>query len=73
MKSEMFLSETSYSFSEILDDGLVSIPLNSVVLKTKEKYTLKALLQSGPNLSLRRTVIANENWDEGLPFPFGRI
>ncbi len=63
------LSETNFSLPEELNDRQVSIPLNSVILKAGDKYTLRAVIQSGPDLLLRRTVIANENWDEGLPFP----
>lgn len=63
------LSETDAPLPEDLDDGEVTLSLRSAQLRAGERYTLKVELQSGSPLSLRRSVIANENWDEGLPFP----
>lgn len=66
---QQVLSDSNAALPEKLDDGPVDIALNSVLLKTGERYTLRVLLHSGSTIHLRRNVIANENWDEGLPFP----
>jgi hypothetical protein len=39
-------------------------------LKQGTQYFLIASTDRNSTIILRRTVIANENWDEGLPFPF---
>ncbi len=61
------------------DDTMITIPLEPVSLGKDKVYSLRVTLTDGPDLHLRRIVIANENWDEGLPFrmrgldPFGQL
>ncbi len=57
----------------------VDIPLEPVELSKGGIYSLRVSVSEGDDLFLRRIVIANENWDEGLPFrmrgldPFGQL
>ena len=61
------------------EETALTIPLDPVLLKGDQVYTLRVTLTEGEDLFLRRIVIANENWDEGLPFrmrgldPFGQL
>ena len=61
------------------EETALTIPLDPVLLKGDQVYSLRAEVTEGPDLYLRRLVIANENWDEGLPFrmrgldPFGQL
>jgi hypothetical protein len=43
---------------------------NAISLLPGETYNLVLSTGSGPPVAIARTVIANEEWDEGLPFPF---
>ena len=60
-------------------ERMVDIPLRSINFKADQLYSLSIRVKEGPDLYLRRIVIANENWDEGLPFrargldPFGQL
>ncbi len=57
----------------------IDIPLEPFTLSKDMIYSLRVTVKDGSGLSLRRIVIANENWDEGLPFrmrgldPFGQL
>ncbi len=79
LKAGETLSETTITLPKELDDSAVTVDINPVVLFPRERYTFTAELLSGPGLTLRRSVLANESWDEGLPFaldgydPFGQL
>jgi hypothetical protein len=45
----------------------------AIPLSPGESYNLVLSASSGPSITIARTVIANEEWDEGLPFPFEGI
>jgi len=66
---QQVISDSIAALPKKLEDGSVDIPLNSTYLKKGERYSIRVNLRSGSELMLRRNVIANENWDEGLPFP----
>ena len=57
----------------------LDLPIRTAKLKADSLYSLSVKVKEGPALLLRRIVIANENWDEGLPFrmrgmdPFGQM
>ena len=57
----------------------IVIPMDPVSLSGGRVYSLRITVTGGTDLFLRRVVIANENWDEGLPFrmrgldPFGQL
>ena len=57
----------------------LELPIRSAKLQKDGLYSLSIWVKEGPSLQLRRVVIANENWDEGLPFrmrgldPFGQL
>ena len=61
------------------EEMLLDIPLRSIKFTANNVYSLSVTVKEGPGLSLRRIVLANENWDEGLPFrmrgldPFGQL
>ncbi len=62
------------------EEAFVQVPLAlPVTLQENQVYSLHVTVTEGPGLYLRRIVIANENWDEGLPFrmrgldPFGQL
>ncbi len=61
------------------EEAMLSIPLRNAKLQQDTLYSLSVRVKEGPSLHLRRIVIANENWDEGLPFrmrgldPFGQL
>ena len=60
-------------------ETMLEIPLRTAKLTADNLYSLSVTVKEGPDLFLRRIVIANENWDEGLPFrmrgldPFGQL
>ena len=70
---------TEAEISASSEETALTIPLDPVLLKGDQVYTLRVTLTEGEDLFLRRIVIANENWDEGLPFrmrgldPFGQL
>ncbi len=61
------------------EETSLEIPVTPFTLEKEKTYWLRVGLKEGPNVSLRRVAIANENWDEGLPFrsreldPFGQL
>lgn len=61
------------------EEAEARLPLSPVRLEVDHSYALTITADSSANLELRRTVLANENWDEGLPFrlhgldPFGQM
>ena len=61
------------------EETALELPIRTAKLKADGLYSLSVTIKEGPNLQLRRLVIANENWDEGLPFrmrgldPFGQL
>lgn len=61
------------------DERMVEIPLRPITFKADQTYSLSVSVKEGPDLIARRIVLANENWDEGLPFrmrgldPFGQL
>ena len=61
------------------DESGVDLPLEPFSLSKGIIYNLRVTAAEGSGLFLRRIVIANENWDEGLPFrmrgldPFGQL
>ena len=73
------ISHTEQSVSVGSKETALEIPLRKAAMKADKLYSLSVRVKSGPDLILRRIVIANENWDEGLPFrmrgldPFGQL
>lgn len=73
------ISHTEHTVSVGVDDKELVIPLRQAKMKADALYSLSVSVKEGPDLQLRRIVIANENWDEGLPFrmrgldPFGQL
>ena len=73
------ISHSEQTITAGVDEEMLSIPLRTAKLKADGLYSLSVTVKEGPDLRLRRVVIANENWDEGLPFrmrgldPFGQI
>ncbi len=57
----------------------LDITLDPIRLSKDRIYSMRLSVSEGSGLFLRRIVIANENWDEGLPFrmrgldPFGQL
>ena len=60
-------------------EKMLELPIRKTKLQKDGLYSLSVRVKEGPSLQLRRIVIANENWDEGLPFrmrgldPFGQL
>lgn len=60
-------------------EKMLELPIRKAKLQKDGLYSLSVRVKEGPSLQLRRIVIANENWDEGLPFrmrgldPFGQL
>ena len=73
------ISHTEQTVSVGVDETELSIPLRTAKLKADGLYSLSVAVKEGPDVQLRRVAIANENWDEGLPFrmrgldPFGQL
>ncbi|MBQ6508959.1 MAG: phospholipid carrier-dependent glycosyltransferase [Flexilinea sp.] len=61
------------------EETFLEIPIRTAKMTADNLYSLSVTVKDGPDLFLRRIVIANENWDEGLPFrmrgldPFGQL
>ncbi|MBR6090205.1 MAG: hypothetical protein IKP86_09750, partial [Anaerolineaceae bacterium] len=61
------------------EETFLTIPIRPANFKADALYSLSVTVKEGSDLRLRRIVIANENWDEGLPFrmrgldPFGQL
>jgi len=55
-----------------LDNGgpLAQSSFNHATVKEGATYYLIASVQDGNTVKISRTVVSNESWDEGLPFPF---
>ncbi len=51
------------------DETSLMVHLEPLVLLPGEHYWLSIHLLAGEGVQMRRSVLANENWDEGLPFP----
>ncbi len=73
------ISHTEQTVTVGTDETSLQIPLRKTELKADGLYSLSVRVKEGADLFLRRIVIANENWDEGLPFrmrgldPFGQL
>ncbi len=73
------ISHTEQTVSVGVDEAELEIPLRTAKLKADGLYSLSVAVKEGPDVQLRRVAIANENWDEGLPFrlrgldPFGQL
>ncbi|MBQ4513797.1 MAG: phospholipid carrier-dependent glycosyltransferase [Anaerolineaceae bacterium] len=73
------VSHTEQNVTVGAKETSLEIPLRKTVLKANNHYSLSVRVKEGSDLYLRRIVIANENWDEGLPFrmrgldPFGQL
>ena len=55
-----------------LDNGgpLAQSSFNHATVKQGATYYLIVSVQDGNTVKISRTVVSNESWDEGLPFPF---
>ena len=73
------ISHTEQTVTVGTDETALQIPLRKTEVKADGLYSLSVRVKEGADLFLRRVVIANENWDEGLPFrmrgldPFGQL
>ena len=73
------ISHSEQTVSLGAEETLLEIPLRTAKFSADNLYSLSVTVKEGPDLFLRRVVIANENWDEGLPFrtrgldPFGQL
>ena len=74
------ISHTDCTVEVSSADASLTIPLRRPAKLVKDRqYSLSVSVREGSNMLLRRIVIANENWDEGLPFrmrgldPFGQL
>ena len=73
------ISHSEQTVAVGVDETELDLPIRAAKLKADSLYSLSVTVKEGPNLQLRRIVLANENWDEGLPFrmrgmdPFGQM
>ena len=73
------ISHSEQTVSVSKDETMLEIPIRKANFTADNLYSLSVSVKEGPDLYLRRIVIANENWDEGLPFrmrgldPFGQL
>ena len=73
------ISHSEQTVSVGTEETFLEIPLRTAKLTADNLYSLSVTVKEGHDLYLRRIVIANENWDEGLPFrmrgldPFGQL
>ena len=73
------ISHSEQTVSVSTAEAMLEIPIRTAKFSADNLYSLSVMVKEGPDLLLRRIVIANENWDEGLPFrmrgldPFGQL
>ncbi|MBQ6518625.1 MAG: glycosyltransferase family 39 protein [Anaerolineaceae bacterium] len=73
------ISHTDVDVTVGSEETFLTIPLRPAKLTKDGLFSLSVSVKQGPGMLLRRIVIANENWDEGLPFrmrgldPFGQL
>lgn len=63
------LTQTETSIQAGIKDQAIDLSLPVAVLLPSENYRLLLSIPQGNGITLRRNILANENWDEGLPFP----
>lgn len=69
---KMLLDETVVSIRA--GEGLpASGSFQGAVLEQGQTYYLQASVMDNPATIIQRTVLSNENWDEGLPMPFNGL
>ncbi len=68
-QDQQLLSETEVILKAGSGDQPLELTIPSVAIQPGDRSSLKLSVPLGSPLTLRRNVLANENWDEGLPFP----
>ena len=63
------LTQVETSIQAGTKDQAIDLSLPAAVLLPAENYRLLLSIPQGNGITLRRNILANENWDEGLPFP----
>ena len=67
---DQILSQTEIILKANDGDQALNLTLPSALLTAGTGYRIRLSVPLGSDLTLRRNVLANENWDEGLPFPY---
>ena len=79
LRNSLPISSTLVRIPDSGEEQAVSVSLNSCHLEKDNVYVLRVTMMTDGVLQARRTVIANENWDESLPIrlngydPFGQF